>query len=214
MNAFYNGKILSGNLSGKCDSIYFDQSSGIAKLLNLEKKQENNFRTIKKPILWNNNSQITGDSIYFKFNLKDNTIDSLFVFNNVFIIEKDSLELGFNQIKGKNLMGNFVDSKLKEVDIIKNAESIYFLRNSENELIGIDKSKSAKIKILLDDQSIESFTKINQIDGKVYPEEKFDTNQRILKGFYFRDDEIIKEISDLFKEDKKFKKIKIKQLQN
>ena len=214
MNAFYNGKILSGNLSGKCDSIYFDQSSGIAKLLNLDKKQEKNLRTIKKPILWNNNSQITGDSIYFKFDLKDNTIDSLFVFNNVFIIEKDSLELGFNQIKGKNLMGNFVDSKLKEVDIIKNAESIYFLRNSENELIGIDKSKSAKIKILLDEQSIESFTKINQIDGKVYPEEKFDTNQRILKGFYFREDEIIKEISDLFRDDKKFKKIIIKQLKN
>ena len=214
MNAFYNGKILSGNLSGKCDSIHFDQSSGIAKLLNLEKKQENNLRTIKRPILWNNKNQITGDSIYFKFNLKDNTIDSLFVFNNVFIIEKDSFELGFNQIKGKNLMGNFIDSKLTEVDIIKNAESIYFLRNSENELIGIDKSKSAKIKILLDEQSIESFTKMNQIDGKVYPEEKFDTNQRILKGFYFREDEIIKEISDLFRDDKKFKKIKIKQLKN
>ena len=214
MNAFYNGKILSGNLSAKCDSIHFDQSSGITKLLNLENKQENNLRTIKRPILWNNNSQITGDSIYFKFNLKDNTVDSLFVFNNVFIIEKDSLEVGFNQIKGKNLMGNFVESKLKEVDIIKNAESVYFLRNSENELIGIDKSKSAKIKILLDEQSIESFTKMNQIDGKVYPEEKFDPKQRILKGFYLREDEIIKEIKDLFKDDKKFNKIKINQLQN
>ena len=30
MNAFYNGKILSGNLSGKCDSIYFDQSSYVS----------------------------------------------------------------------------------------------------------------------------------------------------------------------------------------
>ena len=193
---------------------HWRKKHGIAKLLNLEKKKENNLRTIKRPILWNNNSQITGDSIYFKFNLKDNTIDSLFIFNNVFIIEKDSFELGFNQIKGKNLNGNFIDSKLKEVDIIKNAESIYFLRNSENELIGIDKSKSAKIKILLDEQSIKSFTKMNQIDGKVFPEEKFDTNQRILKGFYFREDEIIKEISDLFKDDKKFKKIKINQLQN
>ena len=91
---------------------------------------------------------------------------------------------------------------------------IGFLRNSENELIGIDKSKSAKIKILLDEQSIESFTKMNQIDGKVYPEEEFDPKQRILKGFYLREDEIIKEIKDLFKDDKKFKKIKINQLQN
>ena len=77
----------------------FDQSSGIAKLLNLEKTRKK-FKNNQKPILWNNKNQITGDSIYFKFNLKDNTIDSLFVFNNVFIIEKDSLELGFNQIKG------------------------------------------------------------------------------------------------------------------
>ena len=212
MNAFYNGKILNGNLSGKCDSINFDQSTGIAKLINLVKKQEKKTRNIKRPILWNNNSQITGDSIYFKFNLKDNSIDSLYIFNNVFIIEKDSLEDGFNQIKGKNLRGNFIDSKLKEVDIIKNAESIYFLRNSENELIGIDKSKSAKIKILLNEQKIESFIKMNQIDGKVYPEKKFDSKLRILKGFYFREDEIIKKISDLFKEDKKFKKIKINQL--
>ena len=212
MNAFYNGKILNGNLSGKCDSINFDQSTGIAKLINLVKKQEKKTRNIKRPILWNNNSQITGDSIYFKFNLKDNSIDSLYIFNNVFIIEKDSLEDGFNQIKGKNLRGNFIDSKLKEVDIIKNAESIYFLRNSENDLIGIDKSKSAKIKILLNEQKIESFIKMNQIDGKVYPEKKFDSKLRILKGFYFREDEIIKKISDLFKEDKKFKKIKINQL--
>jgi len=214
MNAFYKGKILNGNLSGKCDSIHFDQSTGVAKLINLENKQENKSRTIKRPVLWNSNSQITGDSIYFKFNLRDNTIDSLFVYNNVFIIEKDSLDLSFNQIKGKNLRGNFIDSKLKEVDIIKNAESIYFLRNSENELIGIDKSKSAKIKIFIEEQSIESFTKMNQIDGKIYPEEKFDTKLRILKGFYFREDEIIKEIKDLFKEDKKFKKIKINQLQH
>ena len=66
----------------------------------------------------------------------------------------------------------------------------------------------------MDEQSIESFTKMNQIDGKVYPEEKFDAKERILKGFYLREDEIIKEIRDLFKDDKKFKRIKINQLQN
>jgi len=49
---------------------------------------------------------------------------------------------------------------------------------------------------------------------QVIPIYIFDTNQRILKGFYFREDEIIKEISDLFRDDKKFKKIKIKQLKN
>ena len=142
-----------------------------------------------------------------------NIIDSLYVYDNAFIIEKDTLELGYNQISGKKLYGNFIDGKLKFVDIIKNAESIYYLRNSENELIGIDKSKSAKINILINKQEIETFTKINQIDGKVYPEEDFNENDKLLKGFYFREDERIKTIQDLFSEDSKYKLIKINQLQ-
>ena len=65
-------------------------------------------------------------------------------------------------------------------------------------MIGIDKSKSAKIKIFISDQNIDTFTKINQIDGKVYPEDEFNENDKLLKGFYFREDEIIISIDDLF----------------
>jgi len=213
IRAFMNGKILRNNLSGKCDSIHFSQLTGIAQLINKRNSLNERSRKIKKPILWNNKSQITGDSIHIKFDTDKNIIDSLFVFNNAFIIEKDTLEIGFNQISGKKLNGNFIDGKLKEVDIIKNAESVYYLRNSENELIGIDKSKSAKIKILISDQNIDTFTKINQIDGNVYPEDEFNENDKLLKGFFFREDEIIKTIDDLFSEDKEFQFIKIKNLE-
>ena len=182
----------------------------INKKNNLLKKS----RKIKKPILWNNKSQITGDSIHIKFDTENNIIDSLYVFDNAFIIEKDTLDLGYNQISGKKLFGNFIEGKLKFIDIIKNAESVYYLRNSENELIGIDKSKSAKINILIEQQEIETFTKINQIDGKVFPEEDFNENDRFLKGFYFREDERIETLEDLFKEDIKYELIKINQLQN
>ena len=213
IRAFMNGRILRNNLSGKCDSIHFSQITGIAQLINKQNNLKNRSRKIKKPILWNYKSQITGDSIHIKFDTKKNNIDSLFVFDNAFIIEKDTLDLGFNQISGKKLNGNFIDGKLKEVDIIKNAESVYYLRNSENELIGIDKSKSAKIKILISDQNIEKFTKINQIDGKIYPEDKFNENDKLLKGFFYREDEVIKTINDLFSNDEEFKLIKIKSLE-
>ena len=213
IRAFDNGKILRNTLSGKCDSIHFDQLTGIAQLINKKNNSPLNPRKIKKPILWNNKSQISGDSIHIKFNTEENIIDSLYVYDNAFIIEKDTLGLGYNQISGKKLYGNFIDGKLKFVDIIKNAESIYYLRNSENELIGIDKSKSAKINILINEQEIETFTKINQIDGKVYPEEDFNENDKLLKGFYFREDERIKTIQDLFSEDSKYKLVKINQLQ-
>ena len=57
----------------------------------------------------------------------------------------------------------FLQNELKILNIIKNAESIYYLRDSKNELVGIDKSKSASIKIFIDQNRIEEIRKINQI---------------------------------------------------
>ncbi|MEZ4974975.1 MAG: hypothetical protein R2802_00280 [Flavobacteriaceae bacterium] len=71
-------------------------------------------------------------------------MDSLLVFENAFVVSEDTLSTGYNQISGKRLVGLFNDdNKLHQVDIIKNAEVIYYFYNDANELIGIDKSKSA-----------------------------------------------------------------------
>jgi len=98
------------------------------------------------------------------------------------------------------LLGKFIDDELKSIDIIKNAESIYYLRNDENELISIDKSKSAKLKIYFKLNEIEKIQKINQIDGKTYPEDKFTDKLKLLKGFNNRLNEKILSIEELFKQ--------------
>ena len=77
IRAFMNGKILRNNLSGKCDSIHFNQITGIAQLINKQKNSEIRSKKVKKPILWNNKSQITGDSIHIKFNIENNIIETL-----------------------------------------------------------------------------------------------------------------------------------------
>lgn len=210
IKASENGKILSGKISGKCDSIHYSQITGIVQMINFKHLGE---RKRKNPILWNGKSQITGDSIRIKFDPKNSVIDSLYVYDNAFIIEKDSLGEGYNQISGKKFYGKFFDGKLIKVDIVKNAESIYYLRNSENELVGIDKSKSALIQITFVDDKINSFTKINQINGKTFPENDIKENDKILRGFYYREDEIIENIEDLFNDDKEFILPKIEQLE-
>ena len=60
------------------------------------------------------------------------------------------------------------ENDLNQVDIIRNAQSIYYFRNDIGELVGIDKSKSGKIRILLEDKEISEVRKINQIDGIIY----------------------------------------------
>ena len=213
IRAFKNAKIYKSDLSGKADSIHYNKKNGLAQLININKQLTNPFAKTKKPILWNLENQITGDSIHILFNIKNDELDSLLVFNNALIINKDSLGTGFNQIAGQKLYGNFINNALKKIDIVKNAESIYYLRNSENELVGIDRSKSGKIKILLNNNSIEKFKKINQVDGNTYPEEDFLDELKFLKGFYFREDEKPNSIDDLFKDDPQLILTKIKSLE-
>jgi hypothetical protein len=167
----------------------------------------------KYPVLWHYESQITGDSIHLISNPEKETLDSLKVFNNAFVISKDSLGDGYNQISGKRLYGLFEDNELNTIDVIKNAETIYYLRNNENELIGIDKSKSGAIKIWITKNQIDELRKLNQIGGKTYPNEEFPEKERKLKGFIWRNEERPSAVEDLFLEDSPLELIKIKGLE-
>ena len=200
LRGYYNAKMYKSDLSGKADSIHMNQRSGKTQLINFY-KDENVFSKKKFPILWHNKNQITGDSIHLISNSQNETLDSLKVFNNAFIISMDTIDAGYNQIKGKKLDGIFLNNELKILNIIKNAESIYYLRDSKNELVGIDKSKSASIKIFIDQNRIEEIRKINQIDGKTYPKRDFPKNEDLLKGFVWREEERPLNVEDLFSDD-------------
>ncbi|MGM5469929.1 OstA-like protein [Flavobacteriaceae bacterium LMO-SS05] len=200
--AYYNARIYKSDLSGKADSIHADHKTGLTQLINLSRfSSADMFATRRNPILWNLGNQMTGDTIHLISNVKTEHLDSLKVFNNAFLISKDTISNGFNQIKGQVLIGLFEDNKLYNVDVIKNAEKIYYSRNDKNELIGIDKSKSGRINIKISDNTIEEIRLLQQIDGTLSPESKFPENTSKFKGFDWREDERPKSVEDLFKDD-------------
>ncbi|CAI8217368.1 MAG: LPS-assembly protein LptD [Formosa sp. Hel1_33_131] len=210
---YYNAKIYKSDLSGKADSIHMNQSAGLTQLINLDRNTTNDaFYKVQHPILWNFKNQITGDSIHLISNPKTETLDSLKVFNNAFVISKDSLGDGYNQMSGKKLFGLFEKNTLSTIDIIKNAETIYYLRNEEDELVGIDKSKSGAIKVWITENTIDEMRKYNQIGGKTHPENEFPENDKILQGFNWRESERPTSVEDLFKDDPPLELIKIKGL--
>jgi lipopolysaccharide assembly outer membrane protein LptD (OstA) len=188
IRAFNNVRFYKTDMSGKCDSIHSNSKISLTKL-------------IGNPILWNGESQITGDVMHLIGNNTTKKLDSLKVLNNTFIVSKDTLGTGFNQIKGQNLYGKFLEGKLHDVDIIKNTEVIYFMRNETNELIGINKNVSSKINILFDKNDIETITFFKQIDGEIYPEAELPENARKLRGLDWRGDERIKSKDDIFTEE-------------
>ena len=210
---YYNAKIFKSDLSGKADSIHMNQSTGLTQLINLDRNvNQDAFYKKQHPVLWNLKNQITGDSIHLISNQKTESLDSLKVFNNAFVISKDSLGDGYNQISGKKLFGLFEKNSLSTIDILKNAETIYYLRNDEDELVGIDKSKSGSIKVWITNNAIDEMRKYNQIGGKTHPEAEFPENEKILKGFNWRESERPKSVEDLFKDDPPLILTKIKGL--
>ncbi len=185
IRAFNNVRFYKTDMSGKCDSIHSDSKIGLTKL-------------IGNPILWNGESQITGDIMHLIGDKTTQKLDSLKVLNNTFIVSKDTIGTGYNQVKGQNLFGKFLEGKLHDVDIIKNTEVVYYMRNDAQELIGINKNVSSKINIIFDKNEIETITFFNQVDGTIYPEKDLPEPDRKLRGMVWRGDERIKSKDDIF----------------
>lgn len=189
LRAFRNAKFYKTDLSGKCDSIHFDESTGITQL-------------IKNPILWNVDNQITGDSIHLISDMKTEKLDSLKVIENAFIISLDTISgTGYNQAKGKNLFGKFIENELKIIDLVSNTEVIYYVYNDDEELIGIDKTICSKIRLLMANNDIEDITFFVNPDGDIFPETDLPVESRKLKGFVWRGDERIMSKDEIFDED-------------
>ena len=212
---YYNARLYKSDLAGKADSIHVNHKTGLMQMLNLSRFSSTDaFATARKPVLWNIGNQMTGDTIHVISNVKTEKLDSLKVFNNAFIVSKDTLSEGFNQIKGQRLIGLFRDNELYNVDIIKNAEVIYYSRNAENELVGINKSKSGSINIQIEEQAIQEIRLIRQIDGELYPDSMFPKSGRRLRGFDWRGEERPMSVEDLFKDDLPLVLPKIKGLED
>jgi len=189
IRAFRNSKFYKTDLSGKCDSLHFEQKTGITQL-------------ITNPVMWNVENQMTGDSIHFKFDLETEKLDSMKVINNAFIISLDSIsKTGYNQAKGKDMFGKFIENELKIVDLVKNTEVIYYMYNDEEELVGINKTICSAIRMTMANNDIEEIIFFTNPDGDIFPEKDLPLNSRQLKGFIWRGEERILTKDDIFDED-------------
>ena len=189
LRAFRNARFYKTDLSGKCDSIHFEEKTGITQL-------------IRNPVIWNAENQMTGDSIHLLSDLETEQLDSLKVINNAFVISQDTIGMtGFNQAKGKDLFGKFIGNELKLVDLVKNTEVIYYMYNDDQELIGINKTICSAIRMTLAANDFEDITFITNPDGDIFPESELPENSRKLKGFIWRGDERIRTKEDIFDED-------------
>ncbi len=199
VRVFNNVKIFKSNLQGKCDSIHASQITGLTRMF-------------KNPILWSEKKQITGDSIHLLSNKKTNKLDSLFVYNNAFMIQKDTLSLDYyNQIKGRNIYGNFSANELRTLLVKGNAESLYFNRNDKSKALEtITKEIASDIEFTLEGNEIIQTKYFKKSEGITYPPSELPLEGQKFKGFLWRGEEQPMVMEDIFKRDATGTKVKEK----
>ena len=221
LRGYYDVRIFKTDLRGKSDSLHLDQNTGLIKLLKLPlSRKENQIlstsqKNKKNPILWFGKSQMSGDKIFLISDMKTKKLDSIKIVGNSWILERDSIsETGFNQIKGGLLDGLFKEGKLSEIEVSKNTEVIYYMYSDEdNELIGIDKTRCSRLKMITKNNEIEDITFFVSPNGDLFPDKELPINERKLDGFIWRENERPDTILQLFsEEDNQFQLNEIKEM--
>ena len=179
---FHNVRFFRNDVQGKCDTMNYTLSDSVVLMRH-------------EPVIWAENSQLSGDSI--NVFISNSTIDSALLYPNAFIIQKDTID-GFNQIKGRMMTAYFKDSELKHVYNDGNAETIYFLREDNGSMIGINVSQSVAMDIKIENNTISRIKYFKKTNETLYPSKDLDEHGRYLKGFIWLDELRPKDRDDIF----------------
>ena len=179
-----NVRFFKSDMQGKCDTLtYLVADSTIRMRVN--------------PILWAEDSQMTGIDIDIK--IKDQAIDWVLQKGNAFIISQDTVE-GFNQIKGTDITSRFKDGGIHRVNVDGDkAETIYWIRDDDGGLIGIDVSNSETMVIEMENQNISIIKSFKGISETMYPESDLSESSRYLQGFKWHDEARPRDKDDIFR---------------
>ncbi len=127
-----------------------------------------NKKTNEQPVMWYENTQITGDSINIK--IKDNKIDLMFVNKNVFVIsQNEDYKNRFDQTSGDSLYSYFEDGKLIKTNIYGDVLSIYY-QYDNGKKNGLSKSSSKLTTIYFDNNMAQEIRLYGTPNTEFYPE--------------------------------------------
>ncbi len=181
--AFHNVRIFNDSLQSVCDSLYYSSEDSI-------------FRLFQNPLVFSNNSQIAGDTIYMY--TKNKKADRLYVFENGIIINKANENM-YNQVAGRTLNGYFKDG---EMDYMRAkgspAESVFYPQDDDSAYIGMNRGKGDVIDVYFLNKEVNKVKFINEVDGTLYPIRQIPEDQKFLKNYKWQDKRRPKNKLELF----------------
>lgn len=190
LSAFHGVRLYKSDMQGACDSLVYH-------------RRDSTIRMFHNPVLWSGLNQLTADSVIIQ--TANGSIQSMYLNYNAFICSQadssNSLppdSLRFNQIKGKNMTGWFVENKLARIDVSGNGQTIYYTKNKKEKNIGVNRADCSDLVIFINENEVTGITLIKEPDGTLFPIHELPVKELRLKGFKWQDRFRPKSKDDLF----------------
>lgn len=172
LRAFFHTKFKHKDIQGACDSMVYNVEDSLLVMY-------------YNPVFWSDNYQLTGDTV--RFTMLDSIHSTIELCKSGFIVGGLFEDTEFNQIKGLNIIGHLENQNLQRVDIVGNAECVYYVQEEDSSLIGVNTSITSEMRIYLDSNHIQQIRYFDSPTGQVHPDEQMDAKDRKLQGFRWLD---------------------------
>jgi lipopolysaccharide export system protein LptA len=164
---YYKAKFYRRDLQGMSDSMTYHGTDSTITMY-------------EEPVIWSEKNQLTADSI--TLTIRNGQIDSLVLYTNAFIASEDDTNK-YNQVKGRDMVGYIKNNELYRIRVLGNAETIYYVREEDRTLIGINKAMASDMLIFLENKEVKTITYIDRPMATLYPEKDISPFDLKLKGF-------------------------------
>jgi len=153
--------IVRGNFSSRNNHTIFYKNKG--KIFTFKKENE-----LRQPILWFDNSQLLGDSIYIS--LKNNVLDFIKIVKNASAFsENKSYEFRYDQVSGDTLTLNFKNEHISQMKIIGGVLSIYYVFDDAKPN-GLVKVSSERAVISFANNKVTGINMYGEPNSEYHPE--------------------------------------------
>lgn len=169
--AFHHVRIFSDSLQAVADSLFYSGKDSI-------------FRLFTDPVVWNGENQLTGDTIYLY--TKNKKADRLFVFENALAVSKTGDNM-FNQLKGNRITAMFIDGTIDYVRAKGNAESVYWAKDEDSALVGINNANGDIIDLRFLNKELDKIVIISAPTAGFLPVSTATEQEKVLRNFKWLD---------------------------
>lgn len=181
LRAFRNVKFFRHDMQGRCDSLIYDFRDSTSTMFH-------------QPILWAQGNQMTAQQV--KIYMKNQAVYKAELLNTAYIVAPEDTA-GYNQVKGKLMVGHIRNNELYRIDVDGNAQTIYYPKDKD-QLIGINRAESSNMTIFMRNRKISDIIMRVSPAGNMNPPFVLPVDERRLKGFVWLDDYRPKKMGDIF----------------